>query len=190
MKKTRPAIAIDLDDVLAELVPAWLAKYRLCLGDTLMPEDIHTWDIASYATKCSAEVFHGLLTPKLYATVAAYPDARQAIDAAAAFADVYIVTSCRGGHGSRYTGMTGAKEKWLDENLPGALIKDLVFLHDKSRFLCDWIIDDGPHNLEHRAGGGILVDRPWNRDCEKHPRAKTALEAVMLAFDWYRGGVR
>ena len=157
---TRPLrIAIDLDDVLAALVPAWLGKYNSMFDDALKVEDITDWRIAEFTKKCLPHQFHDLLTPDLYATVAPHTKAFETIQMAAEFARVYIVSTL-----GPYRGIAQAKIDWIEDNLPHGKIEDVAFMRDKDRFDCDYLIDDAPHNLAARIRdkSGIMIRRPWN----------------------------
>ena len=172
---SRTIIAIDLDDVLNDLVETWLAEYHLLTGDGLRIEEITSWGIAGFA-KCSDDEFHAMLNPRMYGSVRPTRVADDAIRLAASFADVYIVTAYKG-----YPGITDAKVLWCERNLPMWLVTDLVFANDKSRFRCDWMIDDNPRNLEAQwqgLGSAMLIEKPWNRSETRFLHAPDVLNAV------------
>ena len=52
-------IAIDVDDVTADLVSVWLDKYNLDHNNSLSEKDIKTWDIGSH-TKIGDKMYEYL----------------------------------------------------------------------------------------------------------------------------------
>lgn len=180
---TRPLrIAIDLDDVLAALVPAWLNAYNAKYGDALTADQIDEWDIASFATACSKDQFHSLLTPEMYATVEPHAHAAAAVFSAAEYFDVYIVSAP-----GTYRNIVQVKMDWINQHLPAKKLKDVAFLNDKSRFDCDFLIDDGPHNLRNRVASksAIMIARPWNHGPRFCPTYISAYNAVIALAKKY-----
>lgn len=186
----RPIIAFDLDDVLNELVRPWIDEYNVIYNDSLMPREITSWNIASFATNCTPAQFRAILTPEFYEKrVPRAPGAWDAIYDADFLLDakVYVVSSYKG-----YESTMAAKVDWVSRELNPKIIQDVVFLNDKSRFKCDYLIDDGIHNL---IGEGeyhpILISKPWNRGqgYEKTiPTYHNVSEAVRHIVDRERKG--
>ena len=72
-------IAVDVDDVVANLVHEWLRLYNFEYGDTLSEEDIKTWSIGSY-TRIGDEMYEYLNIPELYNRVFPIVDSRSGVD--------------------------------------------------------------------------------------------------------------
>ena len=154
-------VAIDVDEVCAQLYDEWLRRYNRDYEDNLRFEDITSWEISSFVKpKAKKAVFDYLREPDLYKKVQPYPGAKKAVEFLRFFGHrVLFVTSCvRGGFDS--------KAEWLVEQgfLPDdqRSLKDFVPCSDKSLIRADVLVDDGVHNLETFPKWKVLVSRPHN----------------------------
>lgn len=147
-------ILLDVDDVIADLVPAWLKQYNYLYMDDLKIEQITGWDIASYTKpECSREKFFGILEDgSIYENVRPIQGAQYGIQELQKKHDVYFVTA----------GYYKTKREWLKGY--GLLMDDTEFIvcYDKNLIRGDILIDDRFDNIEKFPGKGILFTRPWN----------------------------
>lgn len=151
-------IAFDIDDVLADLVPAWLAKYNADYQDTLKRQDITAWDITQFVKPACGTKIYDYLSEDLYDNVQPLPGALDAVRLARKCGKVIFVTSCHPSH-------MGRKFRWLNNHGFNVTKEEYVECSDKSLILADIMIDDNPVNLEGFHGKEkILYDQPWNRD--------------------------
>jgi 5'-nucleotidase len=174
----RPDIAIDLDDVLNDLVPAWIRYYNRVYGDDLQPEQVTDWHISGFAKLCTHDQFHDILTdPAFYPTVPVATGAIEALDILSKVANCYIVSAY-----APKTKVLGPKSDWILANLPRIYIADVVFMNDKSRFKADYLIDDNPKNLQGEQRP-LLIRKTWNI---ANPDAKCipAFDDVLSAAQW------
>jgi len=153
-------IAFDVDDTLANLVPAWLQAYNQAFDDELVLDNMVDWDVTKFVKPACGKRIFDFLEADLYNNVQPLPDARWAVETAREIARVIFVTSC-------YPVHMGRKFKWLNDHGFKVSISDYVECTDKSLIRADVLIDDRPANLEAFKGGHkFLIDKPWNRDSE------------------------
>jgi 5'(3')-deoxyribonucleotidase len=156
-------IGMDVDDVVADLIGEWLARYRNRTGDQLRPEHIRDWHIEGYAKKMPQHEFRSIMhEPDLYGGVRPHEGALNMVNTLkdAGHRIVYI-TACPGN-------TAGAKREWLVHH--GFLHtrdqhRDFITAHDKSLVSgVDILIDDRVENVEQFPKKALLVRRPHNED--------------------------
>lgn len=178
-------IKMDVDGVLADMIPALLTLYNADWDDNLHYEDITDWDISKFVRpECGKKVFEYFGHPDLYTLTAPFFGARTAVAILRAQGHrVLFVTS----------GVYPEKIKWLD--LHGFLNNpkydndprpdhdmDICVLNDKSLIKADLLIDDYWKN-QTDGESFILIDQPWNRHIEGLYRAKSWNDV----FAWIEG---
>lgn len=152
-----PIIAIDVDDVALNLVEAWLKLYNFLYNDNLNPQDIKSFDIASY-TKCKKpEDFFKLYGDELYDVVNPMEGALEGINKIRKFSRVIFVTSNTNG---------GGEGKFNCLNRHGFEVKkeDFIQAVDKSLIRCNLLFDDYEKNVKKAFRKGVFFTRPWNVD--------------------------
>jgi 5'-nucleotidase len=156
-------IAVDVDDVCADLLSEWLRRYNLDYGDSLLPEDITAWDLHQFVKpKCNKLIYEYLrATPCLYDNIHPIQGARAAVRNMRADGHrVIFVTSCT-------VGTVDAKMRWLIRwgFLPkGNHQRDFIAAADKASVKADVLIDDHVANVQGYPGPSILITRPHNLD--------------------------
>jgi 5'(3')-deoxyribonucleotidase len=163
-------IAVDVDDVVAEMVSVLLSRYNKDWADNLAIDQITEWDLTKFVKpECGARVFSYFENPSLYDDVKPVPGALAGVDGLRADGHrVVFVTAAA-------IGTAGAKLDWLrrhgflEPNFTSA--NDYVECRDKSLILADVLLDDAVHNITAFKGWGILFDRPWNRGVNRFTRA-------------------
>jgi 5'(3')-deoxyribonucleotidase len=154
-------ILVDVDSVVADLVPAWLDIYNNQYSDSLTKNDILEWDIHKFTKpECGKKIYNILKNPGLYKNVKPIDGALSAIKILKKSGHRIIYAS---------SGIFEQKAEWLKDN--GFLSSknsdwhfadDLIFCGDKTLIYGDWIIDDKYENCHGRQS--ILFDQPWNRE--------------------------
>lgn len=157
-------IAFDVDDVLADLVPAWLRAYNREFNDTLTIDDVHGWDITQFVKpECGAMIYR-YLNNGLYDTIHKTPGALAAVQTARALGKVIFVTASLPAH-------AGRKLQWLNEQGFGVEPDEYIECSDKGLVAADVLIDDRPVNLDAFKGAHkILMNKPWNQEYLGAPR--------------------
>lgn len=176
-------IACDVDDVVADLIPAWLLANNQKYGDQTTPEMVTRWRVADFSS--AGEAVYALLTPELYDTVELVPGAQEGIQNLRQMGHrVVFVTSTPLGSG-------GAKLLWLRRKGiitgsgpygDGRHSEDYVEVYDKSLIHADIIIDDKPENVQNFKGEGILFNRPHNHSFLWPMRADTWEDVVFYVL--------
>lgn len=152
-------ILLDVDDVVAGLVAAWLAEYNRVFTDRLCVEDVGGWDMTQAVKPECGEAIYGFVTPKLYERVLPLDYARSTVKLLRGQGHrVTFVTSC-------INGTADAKLSWLVRwgfLEPAKSQPDYVVAHDKALVRGDVLADDRIENVQSFPGHGVLVSRPWN----------------------------
>jgi 5'(3')-deoxyribonucleotidase len=149
-------IGVDVDDVLADLLGPWIARYNAKYQDTLKREDVTAWAIEKFTKpECGHEIFK-LLDPTIYDEVQPIPGALDTVNALRTLGRVVFITAGNG----------DAKLRWLIHH--GFLKptynarKDYFACTDKALIRADVLIDDHVDNIESFPGRGLLVTRGHN----------------------------
>lgn len=169
-------IALDVDDVCADLLSEWLRLYNLDYNDNLLPENIWDWDLSKCVKPvCGRSIYKYLHKANLYDGVKPFEGAREA---------VYTLLS----KGHRVVYVTACVQDTMDQKLEWLLHhcfltkknyrRDFIAAGDKSLIMADYLFDDRPLNVEtFKWGTGVLVERPHNRDCKWPHRVRSLAEA-------------
>jgi 5'(3')-deoxyribonucleotidase len=152
-KKT---ILCDVDEVVAGLLPAWIARYNATWDDNLQLNAITGWHIPDFVKPECGERIYDLLDATIYESVQPAAEAREGLWALRAMGHrVVFVTSSN-------AATAGPKMDWLVHHGFATDRKDIVIAHDKSLVRGDVLIDDGLHNLKAFPGPAILFTQPHN----------------------------
>lgn len=175
-------IAVDVDEVVADLLSEWLRIYNILWDDTLRPDKIRGWSLVEQVKpECGKRIYEILHNRTLYDHVKPIPGALEAIRWMRQRGHrVVFVSSCVAGSVDR-------KVAWLQKHKflpPGNSVKDFIAATDKSLIGADVLIDDHILNVEAFPRYGILLHVPHNSEsyCSK-PRASTLMDAAMFADD-------
>ena len=143
-------IAIDVDEVCADLLTAWVAKYNRIFGDTLDPHDIRGWDLGPYFKKCSKDAMYRLLDSNIYEDVRPHPLALDTVTALRKRGDILFVTSCT-------DGTMDAKFQWLKRHGFTRRMDEFCAIRQKGRVRYDILLDDAEHNVKDARAAGALA---------------------------------
>jgi 5'-nucleotidase len=174
-------IAVDVDEVVADLLPVWLADYNKKYNDELLAEDLREWDLTKAVKPECGKAIYDLLTAEMYDRILPIPYARAGCRALRAMGHrVIFVSSCP-------RGTADAKLAWLVRwgFLPqGIFQKDFFVASDKSLIAADVLIDDNIDNVHAFPQMGILVNQPHNRGrtCANHRIDRLADAPAFLAL--------
>lgn len=89
-------ILCDFDGVIADMLPAWVARYNEDYNDTLRPDAVDQWDMVPFVKpECGTKIFSYLHDPRLYHDVLPMAGALAGIEVLRARGNrVLIVTAC------------------------------------------------------------------------------------------------
>lgn len=156
-------IALDLDEVVCDLLPEWLRRYNLAYGDALTPESVTSWDISRCVKPvCGMKIYDVLAEPDLYAGVSPIPGALEGVRAlrAAGHRVVFATSADAVSYPQKIAWLVGHGFTTLRH---GRTPQDVICAPDKSLVRADILIDDHAVNLHGFTGFKVLVDRPHNR---------------------------
>lgn len=168
-------LAIDMDEVLADLITPWVHNINKAENDNVSANDIKTWNFGKYF-KCGKRVYD-YLDYELFRNLPVKEDSQRVVRSLMDVYDIFIVSSATNHHDS-----LKAKMEWLEEHFPFIPASNIVLCGNKSIIKADFMIDDGIHNLEVFGGHGILFDAPHNRDEDRYTRAMNWNDIERLLF--------
>lgn len=152
-------VLVDVDAVVADLIPVWLGFYNKDYDDNLVASDIFKWGIHEIVKpECGAGIFNYLERTDLYDNVKPIDGAISGVQWLRQHSyDVRFVTSGVFESKIRWLGRHGflMGENWLYSH-------DVVVAHDKSIINADIMIDDNIKNCENFKGKSVLFAQPWN----------------------------
>ena len=157
-----PIIGVDLDDVLWDLLGAWLQRYNTIVDGHIAPEDIKSWSIEQYILPNTKEMLFYILEQKdFWKTVQPISGAAEVLYRLMQDGyNVYIVTA------SSYKTLP-AKLNHFFELFPFVHQNQIVVAKEKQLLDLDVMIDDNPENLCHASYDKLLFDRPSNQWVKK-----------------------
>lgn len=168
MGEQKPLIGFDLDSVLNTLDKDWLDAYNADYNDNMTSEDLQTWNTNEWVKpECGLKIFDYLLQPGFFRNLGVTPGAQEVIKWLSQYAELYVVTAyhwntCRD------------KAEFIIEHFPEINPRNIIFLNNKGLINLDYLVDDGPHNIEVFKGQGIVVDKRYNRYLpDIYPRFQT-----------------
>lgn len=154
----KPVIGVDIDDVLWDLVGAWLQRHNEITDDNVKPSDIKSWDIAQYINKGNSnELFYILEQSDFWEGV-------KPIDGSGLVLgqlmndgyDIYIITA------TPYKSVEKKINRFLDL-FPFIKSDQIIITKHKQMIDVDVLIDNYPENLRDASYAKILFDRPHNK---------------------------
>ena len=153
----RRRIAIDMDEVLAQVMPKFLRIYEERYGRQPAREEY--WGKKIYQLEHAENLRETLFEKGFFADLTVMPDAREVVAELMEFYDIYIVTAAM-----EFRSSFEDKYDWLHEHFPFIHWRNVVFCGDKSIIDADYMIDDHTHNLETFRGKGLLFTASHNID--------------------------
>jgi len=160
------SIAIDLDDTTNTLVDDWLKVYNRHYNDSLVSEDILSWEIKDFVKpECGENIFNLIKKTGWFNSLGIQPNAKEISKWLTEHFNVYIVTA--------YDPETCLdKHNWIKRYLPHIKRENIIFCIDKSVINCDYLIDDRDKNIIEFKQKGLVFDKAWNRDLKGYDRVK------------------
>lgn len=151
-------IACDMDDTIEQFGSAWINWLNSHYGTTVTPEQVTSWNIASYFPEIpKAEIYSCTESEAFWDSVE--PDSH-AIFYLSKLQDegfpIYIVTSA---HHKTYAAKL---EKCLFKYFPFIDRHNVIVTYNKQLIKCNVLVDDGTHNIEGDYYG-LLMSRPHNQ---------------------------
>lgn len=167
-------LLIDMDNVVADLMKKWLDTYNSQYNDNLLAEQISTWQIESFASKCSPTEFHNIIEKaEFFADLDVIPDAVEVTARLQQYGhELYFVTA------TPYNNPTGGYDKynWTEKHFPHIGKTRVIQAHHKHMVRGDLLFDDSPINLQNYPGIKVAMDFSYNKHVAVNYRVKDWLE--------------
>lgn len=175
-------IAIDVDDVIIDLVPSWLYEYNKLQGTRFTKEQMQHWDFERNGLN------HMIYTDAFNTNVY-----KQAGEIEGAFNAINKLIQ----HGIEYVFVTAGvsllpeKIRWMNEygyiSSGGKLDERLIVASNKSLIDADMIIDDKYETIMKwpRGKRSILFTQPWNASYELLPERGIRCDGWTQILDYF-----
>lgn len=152
-------ILVDMDDVMEDLLPAWIAVLNKRCGKNVFIGDVTEWNFDNlYPELTSLEIRSVLSDYDVWSMVRPKSGApeflKRIMDEGH---NVYVVTA------AHPDTMPYRWSEVIAEYFPFIKATHIISCYHKQMIRGDVLIDDGPHNLEGGEYFKILMDAPHNR---------------------------
>lgn len=157
--KKETVILIDIDDVLTNMVVAWLKRIEEKYGVHRDYEDIQNWDMQkAYPELTKEEIYSVLYEEEFWDTVETKPDAIEYVRKL--HEEGYQIYFCT----ASFCGNLEPKFKHtIERDFPYIKWENIILSSNKKMIIGDFLVDDNIDNLVDGVYKGILVDTPYNR---------------------------
>jgi 5'-nucleotidase len=154
-------IAVDVDDVVCDLISAWILRYDQDYKDNLTKESITDWNIGKFVLpSCGKKIYKYIEDPSIYNDCQPIENSLEAVNLLKTMGRVIFVTSPT-------IGCAGRKYVWLKDHGYIDKLNDYVEARDKSLIKYSYLIDDNYKNIKP-SNKNVLFTMPWNAKFE-HP---------------------
>lgn len=152
-------ILVDMDEVLDQLLQAWIPYLNERYGADVKPEDVTGWWVTDFYPGLTRKQVYGVLDEnELWESVKPVPGASEGLQKLIADGhDIFVVTN------SNYKTIRAKMERVLFRYFPFLSWDKVILATKKQMVRCDVLIDDGVHNLIGGDYHKILMDAPHNR---------------------------
>ena len=169
----RKSIAIDMDNVIADVATHFIAWYEKETGIRVAPETlVGVPEVEAFPDKIIRKF---LFTPGFFRTVPVMAGAKDAVRRLMENFDVYIVSAAM-----EFPQSLSEKYEWLQEHFPEISWRHIIFCGDKSVINTDFMIDDHVKNLDHFKGKTFLYTAGHNIHIDRHTRVNDWKEVIHL----------
>ena len=155
---TKPRLAIDMDEVMADshyALAHWQAKNH---GYSFTEAQLQGMSLRSLVSPAHAKAMDLFLHQgEVFGDFAVMPGAQEAIKRLTERFDVFIVTAAM-----EYPASCSFKFAWLAEHFPFISPLNIVFCGDKSIVAADLLVDDTERHFARFGGQGVLFAAPHN----------------------------
>lgn len=164
-------IAIDMDQVMADLVAKFLAQFNEDYGTNYTKEDVlgkRLPELDEHAPEALQTYYHD---PAFFRDLPVMPHCIEVLERLSEHYELFIATAAMEAPAS-FT----AKFEWLQQFFPFIPRHRYIFCGDKSCVHADYLIDDTIFQLNRFTGQGIMFNAPHNAHTEYEPRVNDWLE--------------
>lgn len=155
MERRKKRIAVDMDEVIADVRPKFLDLYEREFGRRLTKDDY--WGKKIYQVGGAHRIRDYLFEKGFFADLPVMPGSQEVLRELQEEYEIYITTAAM-----EFRTSLEDKYDWMQRHFPFIHWKHIVFCGDKSVIYADYMIDDHPHNLRSFSGKGLLYTASHN----------------------------
>lgn len=149
-------IAVDMDEVVADVLPKFLSLFEQINGRR--PPEEEYLGKKLYSLPGGENLREALFQKGFFADLALMPGAQEGIQTLLDDGyEIFFVTAAQ-----EFRNSLEDKYDWLLEFFPNIPWRNFVFCGDKSIICADYLIDDHAFNLRTFRGKGLLFSAPHN----------------------------
>lgn len=165
----RKKIALDMDEVVADVMPKFLDAYAAEFGKRLQRDDY--WGKKIYDIPGADHIRKVLYNKGFFRDLPVMANSQEVVGELNEKYDIFFTTSAM-----EFRNSLEDKYDWLLDHFPFISWKKFVFCGDKSILRADYMIDDHPRNLKKFIGKGLLYTASHNIDETAYTRVNNWLE--------------
>lgn len=148
-------IAIDMDEVMADVETKYLKLFEQETGRSLAKEDY--WGKKIHQVKGGEDLRRHVFKKGFFADLGVIKDSQEVIKWLMEHYDVFITTAAM-----EFRESLTEKRDWLEEHFPFIHWRNMVLCGDKSIIRAAYMIDDHVKNLKTFQGKGLLYTASHN----------------------------
>jgi len=168
---TKKTIALDMDEVIANVTPKFLDLYEESYGRRLKKADY--WGKKIYQIEGAMEIRDRLFEKGFFRNLPVMPGSREGVRALMDDYEIFITTAAQ-----EFRNCLEDKYDWLQEHFPFIHWRNYVFCGDKGVLGTDYMIDNHARNLEGFRGKGLLFTASHNIHEDRFTRVNNWTEIV------------
>lgn len=162
-------IALDMDEVIADIYPKFLTYFERDAGRRPEPEEYYGKKI--YDLTGGTHIRNYLHDKGFFLDLPVMPHSQEVVEQLMAHYDIFIVTAAM-----EFRNSFEDKFDWLQKHFPFIHWRNFIFCGDKSVINTDYMIDDHIHNLERFSGEKLLFTASHNAHETRFTRVNNWLE--------------
>lgn len=174
--RIKRSVAVDMDEVLADVMPKFLGIYERLTG--VRPAQEEYWGKKIYQLPGASGLREELFKPGFFADLPLIEGAQEGLEWLHAHYDVFIVTAAQ-----EFPLSLDEKYQWLQRHFPQLSWKQYVFCGSKSIISTDYMLDDHAFNLEQFKGVPLLFTANHNIGEHRFIRLNNWAEVILWFED-------
>lgn len=151
----KPRIALDMDEVIADVQPKFIQLYEEQFGWRPNPEDYSGGKI--YDLEGAGHIRMALHEKGFFADLPVMPHSQVVVQELLEYYDIFVVTAAM-----EFRSSFEDKYDWMQTHFPFISWKNIVFCGDKTIIDAQYMIDDHVRNLKTFRGKGLLYTASHN----------------------------
>jgi 5'(3')-deoxyribonucleotidase len=191
MNSSRPIIAVDMDEVIADALGEHLIRYNRDFAHEGTP-DLTTddlrgkwmWDVVPAHRLAKVQSY--IDSEDFFAVLPVMPDSQRVLERLQSRYEIFIATAAM-----EVPASFNSKYEWLAEHFPFIPTSNIVFCGDKSIIRANYLIDDNPRQLARFSSThpgeprreGILYSSPANVHVTGYRRVDNWLDVEAMFLD-------